>query len=349
MSEAVAIPWFSPTLEALLQRRDLRHDEMEILMEGLLTGKCGPAETAALLTALRMKGETAEELAAAASVMRRHCQSLVLDTPGLLDTCGTGGDGSGTFNISTATAIVVAGAGGKVVKHGNRAISSASGSADVLAELGVHITADLAVARRCLEGAGLAFCMAPLYHPSLRHIGEVRRRLGVRTMFNCLGPLANPAATRFQLLGVGRPEWLDRMARALALLGCDHAILVHSRDGLDEVSLSAATTARQVRGGEVHVLEWAPEDFGLPSSPLQALRAVGAKASAAVIRAVLAGERGPPRDVVLANAAAALYVVGAARDLPEGVARAAAAIDDGRAGRALEALIALSRSTDRHD
>jgi anthranilate phosphoribosyltransferase len=343
MAETAVPIWFPPTLEALLDRRELTPAEMEALMEGLLAGACGPAETAALLIALRLKGETASELAAAASVMRRHCQSFLADTVRLLDTCGTGGDGSGTFNISTATALVVAGAGAKVVKHGNRAISSASGSADVLAELGVHITPDAAVARRCLDAAGIAFCMAPLYHPALRHVGEVRRRLGVRTMFNCLGPLANPAATRFQLLGVGRAEWLDRMAGALARLGCDHAILVHSRDGLDEVSLSAATTARQVRGDVVTELEWTPDDFGLPYSPLSSLRADGTKASAAMIRAILAGERGPPRDVVLANAAAALFVVGAAHDLREGVERAAAAIDSGRAAGSLESLIAVTR------
>jgi anthranilate phosphoribosyltransferase len=345
MADTAVPTWFAPTLDALLDQRELTPAEMAALMEGLLAGACGPAETSALLVALRMKGETAAELASAAAVMRRHCQSLVTDTPGLLDTCGTGGDGSGTFNISTATALVVAGAGVKVVKHGNRAISSASGSADVLAELGVHITPDVAVARRCLAEAGIAFCMAPLYHPALRHVGEVRRRLGVRTMFNCLGPLANPASTRRQLLGVGRPEWLDRMAGALAVLGTDHAVLVHSRDGLDEVSLSAPTMARRVRGREVTELEWTPADFGLPPAPLESLRAAGAKASAAVIRAILAGERGPPRDVVLANAAAALYVVGAAHDLREGVERAAAAIDAGRAAGSLETLIALTRPT----
>ncbi|MFO0843353.1 MAG: anthranilate phosphoribosyltransferase [Gemmataceae bacterium] len=345
MAEMPVPTWFVPTLEALLDRRDLAPAEVEALMEGLLAGACGQVETAALLVALRFKGETAAELAAAAAVMRRHCQPLVTDTPGLLDTCGTGGDGSGTFNISTATALVVAGAGVKVVKHGNRAISSASGSADVLTELGAHITADPAVARRCLAEAGLAFLMAPLYHPALRHVGEVRRRLGVRTMFNCLGPLANPAAARRQLLGVGRAEWLDRMAGALAILGTDDALLVHSRDGLDEVSLSAPTMARRVRGGEVTEAEWTPEDFGLPRSPLESLRAAGAKASAATIRAVLAGERGPPRDVVLANSAAALLVAGAAPDLRGGVERAAAAIDAGRATAALETLIALTRST----
>ena len=177
-----------------------------------MRGECGDVETAALLTALRAKGETADELASAAEVMRRHCPFLDVGRADVLDTCGTGGDGSGTFNISTATALVAAAAGVPVVKHGNRAVSSKSGSADVLAELGVTVSAEAGVARRCLERAGIAFCMAPLYHPALRHVGEVRRRLKVYTLFNCLGPLANPARAPFQLLGVGRPEWLDRMA-----------------------------------------------------------------------------------------------------------------------------------------
>src|SRR5262245_62044674 len=210
---------------------------MTRLMESLLAGECGEVETTALLVALRTKGESAEELAVAAGVLRRRCQAFPVERD-VLDTCGTGGDGLKTFNVSTATAFVVAAAGQPVVKHGNRAVSGSSGSADVLAALGVAVATDVPVARRCLDEAGMAFCLAPLYHPALRHVGEVRRRLGVRTMFNCLGPLANPAGAAYQLLGVGRPEWLDRMAAALARLGATRqAFLVHARDGLDEVSL----------------------------------------------------------------------------------------------------------------
>ncbi len=338
--------WFVPTLETLLERRTLSTEQMVQMMEGLLTGECGPTETTALLVALRMKGETSEELATAARVIRRHAQTVPNVPANALDTCGTGGDSSGTFNISTATALVVAAAGAKVVKHGNRGISSSSGSADVLVELGVTIRPEVEVATRCLEEIGLAFCMAPLYHPSLRHVGEVRRRLGVRTMFNCLGPLVNPAATRFQLLGVGRAEWLDRMAEALAQLGTDHALLVHSQDGLDEISLSAPTWIRQVRGQHITMHEWTSEDFGLSPAPLSALQVDGAAASAACIQALLAGESGPARDIVLANAAAALYVVGMARDLRDGVERATEAIDSGRAAVTLARLVELTRPTE---
>lgn len=342
MSDPTFPGWFPATLHALADRRDLTPQQMTTLMEGLLAGDCGPVETAALLVALRMKGETAEELATAAAVMRRHAQKLDVPADDLLDTCGTGGDDSGTFNVSTATALVVAACGVKVVKHGNRAISSASGSADVLRELGVPITGDVTVARRCLAEAGMAFLMAPLYHPALRHVGEVRRRLGLRTMFNCLGPLANPALAAYQLLGVGRAEWLDRMAGALAQLGTRQAFLVHSRDGLDEVSLSAPTMVRRVRGTEIVSQEWTPEDFGLSRCTLAELRVEGPAASAAVIRAVLAGADGAATRIVLANTAAALFAANAVTTLREGVERGQAALTSGRAAATLEQLIHLS-------
>jgi anthranilate phosphoribosyltransferase len=342
MSEAARSEWFTPTLSALLERRDLSAPAMAELMERLLRGEVGAAQTAALLVALSMKGETAEELAAAAEAMRRHCQALDVGAREVLDTCGTGGDGHGTFNISTATALVVAGAGVRVVKHGNRAVSSTSGSADVLAELGVRVSGDAAQARRCLEGAGIAFCLAPAYHPALKHVGEVRRALGVPTMFNRLGPLANPARAPCQLLGVGNAGWLDRMAGALARLGTRLALLVHSRDGLDEVSLSAPTLVRRVQGGEVTALEWTPAHFGLAPCRIEELRVDGPRASAAVIRGVLAGEQGPAARIVGANAAAALLAAGAVSGLREGVERASAAIAQGRAAAALEALVRLS-------
>ena len=206
--------WFASTLAALLERRDLEGVRVCEMMHGILSGDCGDVETAALLIALRMKGETAEELAAAAAMLREHMVRVDFGRSDLLDTCGTGGDDCGTFNISTATALVVAGCGVPVVKHGNRAVSSRSGSADVLAVLGVQLDGSPQTARRCLAEAGMAFCLAPQFHPAMRHVGAVRKRLGVRTMFNCLGPLANPAGAFHQLLGVGRVEWLDRMAGA---------------------------------------------------------------------------------------------------------------------------------------
>jgi anthranilate phosphoribosyltransferase len=333
-------PWFADTLTALVERRDLGEERMRAVMHDVMTGRCGEAETAALLVALRMKGETAEELAAAAAVLREHMVRLETGRDDVLDTCGTGGDGSGTFNISTAVALVAAGAGVPVVKHGNRAVSGRSGSADVLAALGVAVEGDAAWARRCLDEAGLAFCFAPHFHPALRHVAPVRRRLQVRTLFNCLGPLANPAGAAYQLLGVGRPELLDPLAGALARLGTRRALLVCSRDGLDEVSLSGPTLVRQVERGRVSAWEWTPDDFGLAPCPLAELSADGPEQSAAVVRAVLEGRDGAARRVVLANAAAALLAAERVATPAEGVARAADAVDSGRARRVLERLSA---------
>ena len=329
-------------LTDLLERRDLSSERMSAVMEEILAGMWGPAETAALLVALRSKGETAEELAAAAAVMRRHVLPLDTGRDDVLDTCGTGGDGTGTFNISTATALVVAGAGVPVVKHGNRGVSSASGSADVLSHLGVGMSADAGMARRCLAEAGMAFCFAPSYHPALRHVGDVRRRLGVRTLFNCLGPLANPAGAVYQLLGVGRPEWLDRMAGAVALLGTRRTVLVHGRDGLDEVSPAAPTLVRIVEAGTITEAEWTPADFGVPGCSLEELRASGPAESAAIIREILAGCEGPAAWVVVANAGAALFAAGRATSPAEGAAIARRSLASGRAAAVLDALVRIT-------
>lgn len=315
---------------------------MRGLMEDLIAGRTAEPEAAALLIALRMKGETADELAAAAAVLREHM--IRLDTGGAdaLDTSGTGGDGSGTFNISTVAALIAAGAGVPVVKHGNRAVSGKCGSADVLARLGVTVESGPAWARKCLEVGGFAFCFAPHFHPALKNVATLRRRLGVRTVFNSLGPLANPAAAPFQLIGVGRPELLDLMAGALARLGCRRAYLVWGRDGLDEVSLSGPTVVREVRGNTVKSLEWHPADFGLEPCDAGGLSADGAEQSAARIRSVLAGEDCSARRSSLANAAAALLAAERVGTLQEGVARAAEAIDSGRALAVLERLIACA-------
>ena len=332
-------PWFVSTLAALMERRDMDGVRMCELMHGLVGGFCDDAMTAALLVALRMKGETADELATAAAVLREYMVPFHAGREDLLDTCGTGGDGTGTFNISTATALVAAGAGVPVVKHGNRAASSRTGSADVLAALGVTVEGDVHCARRCLKAVGMAFCFAPHFHPALQRVAAVRRRLGVRTLFNWLGPLANPARAPYQLLGVGRAEHLDRLAGALARLGTRHALLVCGRDGLDEVSLSGPTLVRQVRDGEIVAHEWTPEDFGLAPCRLEELRADGPEESAAVIRGVLEGREGPAYRVVLANAAAALLAAERVATLAEGVEQAAAAVGDGRAAAVLEGLV----------
>lgn len=329
---------FADLLATVIDRRDLDAEQMRAFMHALMTGRCAEAEAAALLVALRMKGETAAEVAAAAEVLRAHMVRLETGSVGVLDTSGTGGDGSGTFNISTAAALVAAGAGVPVVKHGNRAVSSRSGSADVLAELGVAVEGDASWPQRCLEAAGMAFCFAPHFHPALKHVAALRRRLGVRTLFNCLGPLANPASAAYQIIGVGRPELLDPLAGALARLGTRRTLLVWGKDGLDEVSLSAPTLVREVRNGHVTAHEWTPADFDLEPCALAELHAADVHASAATVRAVLDGRDGAAQRVVLANAAAALLAAERVETLAHGVAQARESIASGRARAVLEHL-----------
>jgi anthranilate phosphoribosyltransferase len=336
-------PTFEELLAALVERRDLTAGQMSWMMKEVLEGRLAEAETAALLVALRMKGESAVEIAAAASVLRERMVVFPTGRADVIDTCGTGGDGTGTFNISTAAALVVAGTGLAVVKHGNRAVSSRSGSADVLAALGVCVENDAVAARRALDHAGLAFCFAPFFHPALREVGPLRRRLGVRTLFNCLGPLANPGNAPYQLLGVGQPELLDPLAGALARLGTRRALLVSGNDGLDEVSLSAPTRVREVKGNRITSWEWRPEDFQLKPCALADLRAQGPEESAAIIRDVLAGLEGPPSRIVLANAAAALLAAERVDTPAEGVKVASQALFGGKARQVLERLLECAR------
>ena len=325
-------------LNTLLARRELPDAALRGMLEEMMVGRCGEAEAAAFLVALRMKGETASEIAAAAQVLCEHMVRWDAGGLDILDTCGTGGDGLGTFNISTATALVLAGCGVPVAKHGNRSVSSRSGSADVLAALGVKIDGDAAYAQRCLREAGFAFCFAPLFHPALKHVAAVRKRLGVPTIFNCLGPLANPAGARRQLLGVGRRDLLERMAGAVAKLGTTRALLVCSDDGLDEVSLSAPTQVREVVAGQVRALVWTPADFGLAPCTLAELSAADAEASAQFVSRILAGESSAAARVTVANAAAGLLAAERVKSLPEGVALATEAIRAGRAQAVLEKL-----------
>ncbi len=322
----------------LLARRDVPPARVTEAVRDLVAGRVDDARAAAVLTALRMKGETADEIAAAAQVLREQMVRLVPVSGPVLDTCGTGGDDSGTFNISTAAALVACGAGVPVVKHGGRAVSSKSGSADVLRELGVPIEAGPEWAQKCLERIGFAFCYAPHFHRGMAHVAELRRKLGTRTLFNLLGPLANPAGAPYQLLGVGKPDLLDPLAAALARLGVRQAVLVCSADGMDEVSLAAPTRVRVVRGNEYEAREWTPAEFGLAAVAPGAIRAADATESAAIIRGVINGGDGPARRIVVANAAAALWAAAAVPTLRDGVERADAALKSGTPRAVLAAL-----------
>lgn len=338
--------WFAELFPLLLAGRDLTAGQMTAALRDLVAGRVDPARGAAVLTALRMKGETAEEIAAAAGVLREQMCRLVPVSGPVLDTCGTGGDDSGTFNISTAAALVACAAGVPVVKHGGRAVSSRSGSADVLRELGVPVEAGPEWAQKCLDRIGFAFCLAPHFHRGMAHVAELRRKLGVRTIFNLIGPLANPANAPYQLLGVGKAELLDPLAGAVAQLGTRQAVLVSSSDGLDEVSLAAPTQVRVVRGTEYEAQQWQPEEFGLAPVPLSAIRAAGPAESAALIRGVLQDTADTPaRRIVLANAAAALWAAEAVATLREGVEKAEAALKSGRARSVLDQLIREGRPT----
>ena len=313
-------------------------------MEAIMTGEATPAQIAALVTALRLRGEREEEVAGFAQTMRRHAVpvALSLQDP-VVDNCGTGGDGARTFNISTAAAFVVAGAGVPVAKHGNRAMSSHSGSADVLEALGVRIDLGPDAVARCVQEVGIGFMFAPLHHAATRHVVPVRRELAVRTIFNFLGPLTNPAGVRRQVIGVADKAFLEPLAAALARLGCDHCLVVASADGLDEISASAPTAYVEVRDGETRSGTIDPATFGIEPIAVDRVRAGDPGENAAITRAILAGERIPERTVAVINAAAALYVAGTVGTLREGAERAAAAVDSGAAAELLERWVQMTR------
>ncbi len=319
---------------------------MEAAMEEILRGETPPGVLGAFAVALRMRGETATEIAAAARVLRRESRALDLsDVHGpLLDTCGTGGDGLGTFNISTVSAIVVAACGVRVAKHGNRAVSSRAGSADVLEALGVRLDVDDATLQRCVHDVGIGFLFAPAHHAALRHAAAVRRALGVRTFFNLLGPLANPAGATHQLLGVYDPSRLEAIAEVLAELGTTAAWVVHGDGGLDEIAPSGETHVAELVDGRVRLRTVTPADFGLQPIPLEALAGGDAMTNASIARRILHGEQVPGRTAVLLNAGAALCVTGMVAEPREGAERAARAIDSGAAWQTLERWIAATRA-----
>jgi len=314
-------------------------EQMEQAVGALMDGCCSPVEITALLVALRAKGEAVSELVGAARAMRQRAVRIPIECSGLLDTCGTGGDRLKTFNISTAAALVAAAAGVPVAKHGNRSVSSSSGSADVLEALGVNIQLSPAQVARCVEQIGLGFCFAPLFHQATKHVASVRRELKFRTLFNLLGPLTNPAGAPYQLVGVNNWKNAEKIAHALLQLGTQRSLVVCCEDALDEVGLWGRTLVFWVERGEVRSLEWTAESFGLPECRAEELRVESPEQSAEVIRAVLAGEQGAARDIVVANAAAALIAAGKADSPAQAAQMAAEAIDSRHAAEKLQQLV----------
>ena len=323
----------------LTAHRDLPEDAVEAVVRAIMDGETSPAQIAGFLIALRMKGERVEEIVGAARAMRRHATPVTIART-VVDTCGTGGDMRHTFNISTAAALIAAGAGLSVAKHGNRAMSGSVGGADVLEALGVRIDFHAEHAGPCIEATGIAFLFAQAFHPAMRHVAPVRRELGVRTLFNLLGPLTNPAGAQRQLLGVFARHWVEPLAQALGRLGSQAALVVHGEDGLDELSLTGPSWVAELRDGAVRTYAFTPAEVGLTTCRLEDLAGGDAAANAAIIRAILAGRATPAqRDIALLNAGAALYVGGLAPSIAGGVEAARRAVDSGDARRRLDALI----------
>lgn len=337
-------------IKKVVDRVDLTANEAELVLDQIMTGQCTDAQIASLLTALRMKGETVAELTGFAKVMRRKAARVnphttvsaeIGDTEreALIDTCGTGGDVSGSFNVSTATAFVAAGAGVRVAKHGNRSVSSQCGSADVVEALGVRIELTPDTIARCIDEVGIGFLHAPLLHDAMKYVALARRQMGIRTIFNMLGPLTNPAGANFQVVGVYAAHLTELLARVLAELGSTRAVVVHGSDGLDEITITAESRITELSQGELRTYTVVPEDLGLQRATLGEIQGGDARQNSSIILEVLRGGRGPRRDIVLLNAAAALMVSGRASDLKQGVVAAAESIDSGKALAKLERLI----------
>ena len=337
-----------PILAKVAGGSALNADEAEAAFDIIMSGGATAAQMGAFLMALRVRGETVEEITGAVRAMR--AKALTVTAPdGAIDVVGTGGDASGTFNISTGAAFVVAGSGVPVAKHGNRALSSKSGAADVLSALGVNIDAPMAQVERAIRESGIGFLMAPRHHSAMRHVGPARVELGTRTIFNLLGPLSNPAGVKRQFTGAFARQWLVPMARALGNLGCEATWVVHGADGLDEMTTTGPSHVAALENGAVREFEVVPEDAGLPRARPEDLKGGAPDHNAAALRALLDGGKGPYRDVVVLNAAAALVVAGMASDLADGAARAADAIDSGKAKAALDRLVAISNAPPEDD
>jgi len=330
-------------ISALISGRSLAADEAAQVMEEIMQGEATPAQFGAFVTALRLKGETVDEIVGLARTMRARAIPVVTDEL-VVDTCGTGGDGSHTFNISTTAAFVAAGAGLKVAKHGNRAMSSQCGSADVLEALGVKIDLNAEQVQRCLQEVGIGFMFAPAFHPAMKYAAAPRRELGIRTVFNILGPLTNPAGAKAQVLGVADESLVEKMALVLQHLGCHHALVVHGEDGLDEVTISGKTHFCELKGNRIENYTISPEDLGLPIAGSDSLKGGSAQENAELLRNILAGAPGPQRDVVLMNTAAVLLAGDKVETLREGVELAQKTIDSGQALGKLEQLIELSQN-----
>ncbi len=328
-------------IDAVAGGRSLDQEQAADVMDEIMSGRATPAQFGAFVTALRLKGETVDEITGMASVMRRRSLHVEVRGP-LVDTCGTGGDASGTFNVSTTAGFVAAGAGARVAKHGNRAMSSVCGSADVLESLGVRIDLSPDGVRRCIEQVGFGFMFAQRYHPSMKFAAGPRREIGIRTVFNVLGPLTNPAGADAQVVGVADPALARKMAEALGRLGSTRAMIVHGGDGLDEITLDGETQVWELNEGSVRQYAVSPGDFGVSPASAASLRAGSVEKSAGILRRVLSGEAGPARDISLMNAAAALLAAGMAPSLQEGVEAAADSVDSGRAEAALDGLVELS-------
>ena len=331
-------------LEKLVNRIDLSEAEMTDVMNQIMTGEATPLQVASFLTALRMKGECVEEVTGAARVMREKAYRVRVGTKTVLDTCGTGGDQKGTFNISTTSAFVVAGAGINVAKHGNRSVSSQSGSADVLAALGVKVDAPRERVEQCIANIGIGFLFAPLLHEAMKYAVQPRRDIGIRTIFNLLGPLTNPAMATHQLIGLYSGDLIGMIAHVLKNLGSTCAMVVHGMEGLDEISLCGPTKVAELRAGQVKEYVIEPEQFGLKRCRMEDLHGGNSEQSATIARAVLQGDKGPARDVVLLNSGAALYVAGSAATVQDAIRLAAESIDSGKARQKLRQLVEMTNA-----